>query len=535
MTTFQLLTPGLENPPAFTSARTCRDWLAVQPLSNAPHAQGLMLRQLNLLNRYALPAAERLKILELMRDPINFVQTESARKFAGRPLPLGTSEQAGMDANRSLWQALQTGYLHCLEACLQGDGDIQPHAALVAQRAIGALRAELLDIYRAPMEPPPTLWQNLHRIYGAAERLGVADNPTSDTLQTKHPLGSVTTAYAQALLLHRASPYQLSARQLMQVWQWLQRWGKKVTVLSAAPLEPRVPPLIVDLASDQPETSLPHDGGDLRWLDLSGLSRSIKKRIVHLQRGESPASLGLGDDCQQPACGNLLKHLYQHWFKGGATRQHQRRVGNGVCRLVTGFDALHYYLSGKPFRQPGESVELTSQQHEEIATLGRVSTRQNEGFSVAQGYATEEWQMLDESPVGLRLSRSLGQAGARIGGGQLVAVQPDGTRSFLLAVARWSRIAGGRDLQTGVQILPGAPQAVAVRGTGLSAANEKYRHGFLLPPVASLTEPETVVVPAGWFRTGRVIELYTDSPRQVRLTRLLDRGSDFERAAYDAL
>jgi len=535
MTTFDLLTLGLEQPPAFTSARTCRDWLAVQPLSNAPHAQALLLRQLNLLNRYALPSAERLKILELLRDPINFVQTESSRKFAGRPLPLGTSEQAGMDANRSLWQALQTGYLHCLEACLQGEGDILPHAALVAQRAIGALRAELLDIYRAPTEPAVTLWQNLHRIYASAERLQVTDDPTSDSLQAKHPAGSVTTAYAQVLLLHRASPYELSARQLMQVWQWLQRWGKKVTVLSGPPLEPRVPPLIVDLASDQPETSLPQTNSDLRWLDLSGLSRSIKKRIVHLQRGESPASLGLGDDCVQPACGNLLKHLYLHWFKGGAARQHQRRIGNGVCGLVTGFDALHYYLSGTAFRQPGEAAELTSRQHEEIATFGRVSTRQNDGFSVAHGYAIEEWHVLDESPVGLRLSRPLSQGGARIGGGQLVAVQPEGTRSFLLAIARWSRIAGGSDLQAGVQMLPGAPKPAAVRGTGLSAANEKYRHGFLLPPVASLTEPETVIVPAGWFRTGRAIELYTDSSRKIRLTRLLDRGSDFERAAYETI
>ncbi len=535
MSTFHLNTPGLDHPPAFTNARSCRDWLAVQPISNAPRAQALMLRQLNLLNRHALPAAERLKILELLREPIKFVQTECSRKFAGRPLPLATSEQTGMDANRNLWQALQIGYLHCLEACLQGDAEILPQAALVAQRAIGALRAELLDIYRAPTEPPASMWQNLHRIYGAAERLGVTENPKEDSLQANPPADSVTADYVQTLLLHRASPYEFSARQLMQVWHWLHRWGKKVPVLSGPPADPRVPPMIVDLSSDQPEAALPQAGSDPRWLDLSTLSRSIKKRIVYLERGESPASLGLGDDCVQPACSNLLVHLYRHWFKGGTARLHQRRVGNGVCGLVTGFDALHFHLTGKAFQQPGQAADMTARQHEEIATFGSVAVRQNDDISQAPDYMIEEWQVLDESPAGLRLSRPLSQGGARIGGDQLVAVRPAGTQTFLLAVARWSRIAGECDLQAGVNLLPGTPRPVAVRGTGLSAANEKYRHGFLLPPVALLEEPEAVIVPAGWFRAGRAIELYTDSSRQIRLTRLLDRGSDFERAAFESL
>ena len=143
---FDLPALGSEQPPAFDSARTCRDWLAAQPLANPAQAQALLLRQANLLNRFTMAPAERLKILELLRDPIAFAQTESARKFAGRPLPLAPPEQAGMDANRTLWQAVQTGYLHCLAACLDGSAELRPHAALIAQPALSALRAELLDI-----------------------------------------------------------------------------------------------------------------------------------------------------------------------------------------------------------------------------------------------------------------------------------------------------------------------------------------------------------------------------------------------------
>jgi len=534
-TAFRLPETGGSQVPAITSARSCRDWLAAQPLSNAAQAQTLLLRQMNLLNRYRVAPAERLKILELIRDAVAFAQGESARKFAGRPLPLAPAEQAGLDANRTLWQAMQTGYLHCLAACLADDADIRPHAALVAQRVIGAVRGELIDLYRAPIDPPASLWQTLHQVYATAEQLGVTEQPVADSLQAEHPSCSVVAAYAQTLLLHRASPYELSARQLMQVERWLQRWGGKVVVLSGPRLEPKAPPLIVDLDGERAEVTLPAIGGQLRWLDLDDLARSIKRRIVHLQRGESPASLKLGDDCPQPGCEKLLRHLYQYWFKGGAARVHPRRgAGSGGCRMVTSLEAIHYYLSGKPFRQPGHVADLTKQQADEIATFGRVATRHEEDFSELHGFMVESWKVLDESATGFRLARPLTQAGGRVGGDQLVAVMPDGTPGFMLAIARWSRIAEGRELQAGVNIVPGTPQPVSLRGTGLAAANEKYRQGFLLPPTDALNEPATVIVPAGWFRSGRLIEVYVDSSRQVRLGKLIERGSNFERASYEA-
>lgn len=532
---FNLPTPGSEQPPAFTNARGCREWLSAQPLANPAQAQALLLRQINLLNRYAVAPAERLNILELLRDPITFAQTESARKFAGRPLPLAPNEQAGMDANRSLWQAIQTGYLFCLTACVEGDTGLLPHAALISQRVISSLRSELLDIYRAPTDPPPQLWQYLHRAYAVAEKLGAQTHPANDPLRSGRQATSVAAAYAQTLLLNHASPYELSGRQLLLVERWLHRWGGKVAVLQSPPTEPRVPPLIVDLSSGTPEAAANGPIGEPRWLDLSDLSRSIKRRISHLQRGESPASLGLGADCVQPGCEMLLKQLYLQWFKGGTTRLHQRRASGGTCHLVTSIDAIHYYLSGKIFRQPGQNEVLSKSQADEIATFGRVSTRHEDDYSQLHGFAVEEWRVLDESATGIRVMRPISQAGGRIGGGQLVAIKTEGGRGFLLAVARWARLAGGSDLLAGIQIMPGNPQSVALRGTGLSAVSEKYRPGFKLPALPGLKEPVSVIVPAGWFRAGRVIELYEQSSRQIRLTQQLDRGSDFERCAFDTI
>jgi len=44
-----------------------------------------LLGQLEELNAYKLAPAERLKILELLREPVTFVQKEQAKKISSRP------------------------------------------------------------------------------------------------------------------------------------------------------------------------------------------------------------------------------------------------------------------------------------------------------------------------------------------------------------------------------------------------------------------------------------------------------------------
>ena len=53
--------------------------------------------------------------------------------------------------------------------------------------------------------------------------------------------------------------------------------------------------------------------------------------------------------------------------------------------------------------------------------------------------------------------------------------------------------------------------------------------------VAALQVPETLVVPAGWFKPQREIEVLTDRPGKLRLAAITDRGADFERVAFETV
>ncbi|MDP1526921.1 MAG: hypothetical protein Q8M20_13995 [Rhodocyclaceae bacterium] len=539
---FDLPPTDSDQPPAFVDVAPCRAWLAQMPVSNPVQAQAHFLRQLHLLNRYTLDGTTRLAMLEMLRETICFVQDESAKKYAGKPLPLAPPEQAALDSAHGLWQALATGYLRCLEAC-DSDAGLKGQAALICQRALATRVDNHIDLVRAGMHPAPAHWRLVHRIYAAAEALGVANVAVADALRTDKPQTPMA-AYAEQMLLAAANLHELTPRHQTWVMRWARRWAPKLVVQpTPPPFESRALPLCVDLDSNQPPAFKPFAGAGARFLDTAELRKSLKGRIELLARGapeDTPARLGLGEDCPQPACEELLRRLYPRWVKGGMMRRHDRQGMQGACRFVVGVDAIHYYLSNhQPFKSPGQlTSEELRRQREELATFGRIAERFEDEYSRNHGYQLENWEviedwgLLNQSNGGLRLVRPLKQPGGRLAVGQLIAVQHSGASGLVLGVVRWAQIVS-EELISGVQLYPGKSWPVAVRGTGVMAARESYKPGFVLPAVPALEQPDSIILPPGSFKPERIMEAWTaEGAVNVKLKALLDRGADFEWASY---
>ena len=103
----------------------------------------------------------------------------------------------------------------------------------------------------------------------------------------------------------------------------------------------------------------------------------------------------------------------------------------------------------------------------------------------------------------------------------------------MLGQVRWLTASAEGELRAGVKLLPGLPAGVAVRATGLNAQNEKYVPALALGAVPALGAPASLVLPSGWFKPRRVVELFVDAPKSVRFTEVLERGADFERIVYE--
>lgn len=535
----QLPQISAESVPEFSDTETCKAWLEHVPLANVGEAQRQLLAQVQEFNRFPCKAAMRLQTLEALREAIAFVQIEQAKRFTNRALPMAETEAGIFEATTELWEQMRIGYLHCLMASRAEESGMRAQAALLAQRVLAYTGLKMFHHYRAYREIPPHDWGSLHATYLCAEELGVRDEEVKDYLNRDVHEATPRIQYMRALLMGMANPNELARRQLSFVGFLLERWAEKVD-LSAEPVaDEGMLPLVVDLSGDKPPERQTGSGdvvaADPRYLDVTRLAKSLKNRIGLLRKGESPAKLALGEDCVQPSCEQLLVFLFRQWCQPRQPRVGERKRVADPAMVCNDMAAIHYYIFGKVFRQPGGQKELSKKEREQIATFGRVSTKDEDDYSQVHGFLLEHWQVEDESVTGLRMVRPAGSPGKRFTHGQLVAVRPGDAKNFMLAQARWLVQGNDGSLNAGLRLMPGLPAAIAVRPYGLNATNEKYVAALTLTEVAALKSPPTLILPSGWFKPKRVIEVFVQDVLRVRLVELIDRGPDFERVTYEVL
>ena len=512
---------------------SAKAWLARQPQANPSQLQAALATEIGHINQGTTGPAMRLSILEFLREPVAFAQTECAKKFTGRALPLAPHEQTAYEASRTLWQLLGDGYRLCLEAAEAGDPEARRDTALIAQRAIATASMLQFDAYRAQHEVGSVFWQNLHRLYAAAERQGCAETEVEDGLRLIGKSTSAGAGYVLVLLLYAASPYQLSQRQLIALRRWIARWCGKVAILRAAPAEGNPAALPVDLAGSGPAGAIGGAGADLRWLDTTAMRGSIRARLVKLKEGVAPADLTLGDDLSAEAAEELLLHLYRHCSRSALPRVHPRRHAQGEIRVVSGLTGIHFHVSGKLFREPGSTSTMTRQHATELATFGRLSTAEEEDRA-ARDFAPESWHLIDQSAGGLRIARDAGPPQRRIGAGQLIALKGQSDESFLLAMTRWMVAVGQGGVHAGIMWIPGAPLGAIARTMEL-AGRETFERAFVLPEIERLKVPASIILPLNSFRGPREIELINPTLGRLRLTALMQRGQDFDRVLFEPL
>lgn len=525
--------------PSITDSKSCRQWLQGLPLTNVATAHAEILVQVELLNQSPVSGVERLKIMEALREPALYLQAETAKKYAGKPLPFDNSEISLWKKSLGLWQGMVHGYQICLQNLLDNEKELASFHAFICHRIVRTLAQHMLEYHYAYQPVPEKLWRELHQAYASAEQKGVARQAVKDPLNKMMDISSTEAAYVSALLICLADPYHLTARQLTLVDRWLSKWASRVTIVreQPAPVHAELKPatVSVDLAQPQGASMLKDLGlaASGRFMDTNQLAVTLLKRIRHLRKGGAPSELDMGDDCVQPGCEAFLSMLYQQWCEPLPIRGYDRRAGAAKAQVTFTVPAIHFYANGeKPMKQPGEKDNLSWQEMQDLQLFGHVSSHTAKVQASQRGYALESWRIADESALGFRLAAD-GMHAARIHQNQLVAVRAPDARSFALGEVRWLRHRPDGMLEMGVKTFPGIPMAIGVRPPVLiSSLPGKYQPAFMLPEIPALRTAASLVLPAGWFNKDRPLEVLFEDKLTVRLTELLDRGADFERVAF---
>lgn len=515
--------------PRFTDSAGCRRWLESLPLTNVPQAQRQLADQLAALSiATTVPALERMRMLEAMKEAVSYVQHEAAQIYAGKPLPLDDAEADAWARTVGLWQELHGNYELCLQAHRDGDLLIAPHAALVTLRCLSCVSWIMFDHYRVYRQPGTRLWRQLGEAYLYAEQHGYARIRVQDNFGQHDPDSSCSEVYVQAALMHLANPFSLSVRQNAFVRRWLEKWANLVN-LAHQPLPPsQIPPLVIDLAGAAGvRFAVGSEPASVRYLDLEQLSKTLRQTINLLKQGQTPAQLGLGEDARQPGCENLLMLLYVQWCRAGTARAEERLPADERATVCFGIAAGHFQASGeRPFRQPGE---FTAREKRDLDTFGYISRVQHETTQPEEA-GVESWLILNHSASGFMCMSRQPDGRARIAHNQLLAVRRESGKQFHLGMVQWVKIDDSDGLQCGVRLFPGAPEAVAVRPSNFNpAGSSRYERALVLPEVPAPATPATIILPAGWFQSGRFVEIFAERKQVAKLLNLLEKGSDFDR------
>ncbi|MDO8463648.1 MAG: hypothetical protein Q7S46_00115, partial [Gallionella sp.] len=523
--------------PHFKDAESCAQWLGQLQLTNLQLAHSLLLTQISELNRYPMRGLERLSTLELLRETVGYVQDDYAKKLSAKPLPLNESELMVFVSIVQLWQALVLGYQRCLQAFIAGDKQLEKHGALLCQRCLLYSGLEIFEHLRTGYEFDAKLWHQLHELYAFAEQRGLQTAEVADLLNIKYQHSNCSSIYIKTLLACYARPAELGRSQLHLLDKWLTQWSSALTVArSYTTSKGDAPPLAIDLGGSQglrPAKQITHND-NIRYLAMVPLSKLLRVKTILLQQGQTPQQIGLCEHCNSHDCIELLTFLHQGWCENISARFAERLPVERHAQLCYKPEGIYAHLSGKLFKQPKRDTTLGSTARKQIETFGRVLHDESVNNQTERGAPLEKWQFDNESILGACLTRNE-IFGERLNRNQLIGLRHSDAEASMLCITAWVNVTRTGKLQIGLRYLPGTPEAVDIRTTSVNAAvSNKYVPAFLLPAIAALKIPASLIIPRGWFHQGRVVEIKHQNAEKLnaKMNLSIEHGLDYERVGF---
>jgi len=526
----QLSPPDDAPPLAFADVDGAKRWAKSLPLMPIGQAYEALLGQLKSLAAATLQPRERATLAEVLREPAFHLHTELARRFAGKPQPAGEREHAAAEQAIAMWHAIWEQYSTCLKPLLEGDAELAGVKAKLLQRGLAVGKQLVLVHGLSRRVPPPSLWQEIHAYYRLAEMMECAVQAVSDDLMPDAVGISCYSTYSHALLLALADPCSMTVRQIEIADRWLSQWARKVFPY-ATQRETEGVSIVVDLDSGHGATLVgtpPRDPAEsMRFCYPGKLATSVRGRLKRLAQGANPAELALGHDLSVEQAIALLSHLDAHWY------QLRRPAGPGASSMTVelcggGVPGAYFRVGGRTFDRKDPLGRLSYHGTQHLATLGALTDYDRFREEAERNFAWERWQGRYEwRDASLK---RVGDAHHRWFLEQLVALRDD-ERTRLGWTTRVALDANGT-LSVELKTWAGSPRTFAVRP--MSSAFSEDPPMPVLELLESPDEAATLIVPPRTFSPGRQLRSMNSGPERIfKLVKLVQRGADFERVAFE--
>ena len=330
---------------------------------------------------------------------------------------------------------------------------------------------------------------------------------------------------------------ELTRQQLQILDRWLTQWSSTLALEHGyIASKEDAQPLALDMLGTlglQPHKLVQRESS-VRYLNMASLSKMLRVKSILLQQGHTPQQLELGNACNSADCGWLLNCLHQCWCEERGDRALERQGAVAQAQMCYGLEGCFAYIANKPFKQPSSDRTVDTLSRKQIAAFGHALSDTDRHDLAQLGFILETWQVEDESIRGARLLRAE-SSGMRLGVSQLVALRTLDADAFMAGTVTWVKVTQSGRLHAGVRYLPGVPQALSMKATGINISTSNlYVAALLLPPVLALKSPSSLLVPRDWFKPGRVVELILANKTKIyaQMEFSVEKGMDYERISF---
>ncbi|GHD58782.1 hypothetical protein [Jeongeupia chitinilytica] len=403
---------------------------------------------------------------------------------------------------------------------------------------------------------PSKLWTQANQLYRLSEIDGFDSNPFPLYPGHADEVTSCADEYLQLLMLATLSSHNLTVRQLDWADHWLDRWSKLIQLSRKFYADRHH--LCVNLQEDGGPVRVKEDQSEepFRYWGLFDLIHELQETQRKLENGATPVSLGLGQDCRQPASTELLRLIESAWttlMRNTQVTRSARQTVSKTAEVVQGLGRLCAMVradNDKFSRQPAEV--RTDVDYDEIMDMrlyGFVSERtrakQATGPATVQPKSRQKvgsvaWAIENESEGGFGAILHAAE-NEWIRPGALIGMRTGEDDNWRVCVVRRLNRLRDEQLSAGIQILSATPVAVSVKAeddentqinlSDVSFLNTEFpmlRVGLYIPHLQGGNSVNTLMLHASEYANNRLYSVKArDRSFTVKLGSVLEKGADW--------
>ncbi|MBE2260851.1 MAG: hypothetical protein H6942_03165 [Candidatus Accumulibacter sp.] len=438
--------------------RTILQWIESPMAPHAAEELPSLRAQVKALRDVGGTPKQRASALDGLYTRTSSVLATLLPELADLLLPVPRKTRRLVRSVLDLLQMLADDTLAVLEG---GDGlnTTDPHQAadLALWRSLHALARQLMISHLIAAPAPAGAWQQLHQTYATARRL---------RLETAIPRGQTSSLqhiYHAAVLLGCAQPASLTAREVLFLAAYFERFAGQMEMISAsaavAPGTFWIDPTR-DIAALSSARKVAPSASPFECFSCARLGVLLKTQVAQLKAGTSPQAISLPDFAGTAAGLGALHRLAWRWSETGKRRFHRRRQ-NYRTVLSSGIDDLW-----------------------QLCKTGNVASLE-----------LSNWMITNESPDGYAVMHVSGKIGS-LSVGDVAAVRTGDDQNWQICVVRWALSENPEHLELGLQIL--APRAVpAILARPSDNQGTQHLRVLILPEIPMLRSSQLLVVASG--------------------------------------